>query len=782
MTAELWQPQGRWHAHWIRGSVKYPPVVTLFHLTLTLDAPAQIPLKVSGDERFEFYVNGTCVVRGPDRGDGSMWHYHTVNLDLPAGSHHLAALVWSLGDDAAFAQMGKAHGLIVAADGSWAERIDTGHAAWQSAVIDSYTFVSPKQAWGTGSNIIFDANRHPWGWQLGQNVAWQPCVRVYHGEDSLVDYELGSGKHLKPAPLPAMRHDARRLGIVRHIDGVSMAESEDVRVSATNHQVVQVAGWQALLDHDTPLIIAPHQQVRVIVDIDEYVCAYPHLVLSGGNGAQVRVHWDEALTTTPDAKEWFRQKGNRNDIEGKFYRGVGDLFIANGAAHVPHTTLWWQAGRYLEICVQTGANALTIEQLRVHETGYPFQFSGTFDCDDQRLTQITPMMQRVLQMCAHETYMDCPYYEQLMYIGDTRLEALVTHVLTSDDRLPAKAIRLFHASRLPTNLTQSRYPSRVQQIIPTFSLWWIAMLHDTAYWRPQLALVRDMLPAVRNILDAFLAGQRPDGLINPPPGWNFVDWVPGWQGGLPPTAHADPCATINWQLVYTLHRAAELEEYAGDAILATRWRQQATHIRTAIEAHFWDAQAGVYRELLAPATLVTEHAQCLAILSGVLDDTRITTLAHSLRTHANLAQTTIYFSHYLFEAYRVVGAIDLLFERLKLWFTLHELGFKTTMEMPEPSRSDCHAWGSHPYFHYHATLVGVRPSAPAFASVRVTPQLGPLQRVSAVTPHPAGAIHSTFWRDHGVIRGRVQLPAGVSGEIVLPTGIVKIAAGGTADL
>lgn len=782
MTAEWWQPQGRWHAHWIRGSVKYPPVVTLFHLALTLDTPAQIPLKVSGDERFQFYVNGECLVRGPERGDGSMWHYHTLDLALPAGTHHLAALVWSLGDDAAFAQMGKAHGLIVAADAAWADRIDTGHAEWQSAVIQSYTFISPKQAWGTGSNVIFDANVHPWNWELGQNVTWEPCVRVYHGEDSLVDYELGSGKHLKPAPLPSMRHDARRLGIVRHIDTVGIAESESTLVSAVNHRAEHVRGWQQLIAHDVALTIAPHQQLRVIVDIDEYVCAYPYLVLSGGKDARIRLHWDEALTTTPDAKEWFREKGNRNDIEGKYYRGVGDIFIANGEVNMPHQTLWWQSGRYLEICVTTADEPLTINQMRLYETGYPFAFSGTFDCDDARLLQIVPMMQRVLQMCAHETYMDCPYYEQLMYIGDTRLEALVTHVLTSDDRLPAKAIQLFHASRLPNNLTQSRYPSRVQQIIPTFSLWWIAMLHDTAHWRPQRELVREMMPAVRNILDAFLAGQRPDGLINPPPGWNFVDWVPGWQSGMPPSGHTYPCATINWQMVYTLQRAAELEEYAGDAALATRWRSIATHIQAAIEHHFWDDAAGVYRELMAADSFVSEHAQCLAILSGVLSDTRVATLGNSLRQYPDMARTTIYFSHYLFEAYRTVGAIDLLFERLNLWFTLPQLGFKTTMEMPEPSRSDCHAWGSHPYFHYHATLVGVRPSAPEFRTVQITPQLGPLQRVSAVTPHPAGAIHTAFWRDHGVIRGRVQLPAGVSGEIVLPTGVVRIAAGGTADL
>jgi len=34
----------------------------------------------------------------------------------------------------------------------------------------------------------------------------------------------------------------------------------------------------------------------------------------------------------------------------------------------------------------------------------------------------------------------------------------------------------------------------------------------------------------------------------------------------------------------------------------------------------------------------------------------------------DLARATIYFTHYLFETYRVVGRIDALLERLSLWF------------------------------------------------------------------------------------------------------------------
>jgi len=57
-----------------------------------------------------------------------------------------------------------------------------------------------------------------------------------------------------------------------------------------------------------------------------------------------------------------------------------------------------------------------------------------------------------------------------------------------------------------------------------------------------------------------------------------------------------------------------------------------------------------------------------------------------------------------------------------------------------------------------------------------------LQRANAVTPFAQGHVESTFWRDNGVMRGKVTLPAGISGEIVLPSGIITIPAGGTASL
>ena len=55
--------------------------------------------------------------------------------------------------------------------------------------------------------------------------------------------------------------------------------------------------------------------------------------------------------------------------------------------------------------------------------------------------------------------------------------------------------------------------------------------------------------------------------------------------------------------------------------------------------------------------------------------------------------------------------MDRFFDRMSLWLNLKTLGCKTMLEMPEPSRSDCHAWAAHPVYHYLASILGIRPAA-----------------------------------------------------------------------
>ncbi len=94
--------------------------------------------------------------------------------------------------------------------------------------------------------------------------------------------------------------------------------------------------------------------------------------------------------------------------------------------------------------------------------------------------------------------------EQLVDAGDTRL-GNADHLCDDGGRqaTPA-ALKLFDWSRLLSGLTQSRYPARVRQVIPPFSLWWISSCHDYALLAGGIGVHRRaLLPGIRAVCDHF---------------------------------------------------------------------------------------------------------------------------------------------------------------------------------------------------------------------------------------------------------------------------------------
>ena len=389
--------------------------------------------------------------------------------------------------------------------------------------------------------------------------------------------------------------------------------------------------------------------------------------------------------------------------------------------------------------------------------------------DDPRLARALPVLERGLQVCMHATYMDTPYYERLMYAGDTRLEALCTYVRSADDRLPMRAIELFGGTILPGGLTPARYPSRIPQVIPSFALVWVAMLHDFAWWRGQRDFVASCMPAARSVLEAFRSHLGPDGLCRALPGWNFLDWADGWERGVPPGGRDGVNAAFNWQLVDALRRKAELEDWLNEPRLAERDRDTARRLADALHDQLWSADRGLYADT-PDRTSFSQHPQCLAALSGGLEPDAAAKLIDTTIDDDRLTPTTLYFSHYLLDALARTGNGPALSRQLDRWRALPESGFKTPPETPEPTRSDCHAWSSHPLYHVVASVLGVRPAAFGFARVDVRPNLseGPdgIAHVAATVPHPRGQVRADLRLDGGRLQGLIDLPDGVRGRLI----------------
>jgi len=765
--AAPWYQRAQWPASWIAPPASTRrPWVAAFALRFSVDRAIASRLHVSADERYELWLDGSRVGRGPERGDRLNWYYESYAVGLEPGEHVLVARVWALGPGLRpLAQFSVEPGFLLAGEGDLQSRVATGGAPWRVRLLKGYTFTPDALAWGVGAKPTLDAARYAWDHVRGPGDDWEAPRLLAPAENGLQYHGSSVPLHpLRPAPLPAMIDRVAPAGRVRHIDALPAAEADRARVDPSRHLAAELSHWQGMLAARQSVTVPAHTCRRVIVDLEQYVCAYPEMAIRGGRGGEVRLSWAEALYEQPPQDSVARSpKGHRDEIAGKCLVGVSEVFRPDGPRR-RFETLWWQAGRYLELRVRIAEAPMTFEGITLHETRYPLELDSRFACDDSRLTAVMPAMVRAMQMCSHETYMDCPYYEQLMYVGDTRLEALTHHVMSLDDALPCKAVAMFDQSRVPGGLTQSRYPCEAMQLIPGFSLWWVCMVHDLALWRGRRELVRRMMPGVRAVLEAFEQRMRNDGLFDPLSGWMFLDWCSAWERGVPPTAADAPTAAYHWQLVYTLRRAAELERWVGRPAHAERCALWACEVSEAIHRAFFDDPRGLYAEDL-DHTHFTEHAQCLALLSGGVPSAASRRVRAGLLQDRSLTRTTIYFTHYLFEAYRQLGAMEAMFDRLGEWFELPERGFLTTREKPEPTRSDCHAWGAHPLYHYFATILGIRPGAFGFTEVQVRPQLGPLSRAEGQLVHPAGVIDVSLQRRDDGVTGRIQLPQGVRGTL-----------------
>lgn len=753
---------------WISPQGNLPsPAVVAYRLNFSLPEEITATLHVSADERYELWLDGERVGRGPERSTPAAWFFETYELTFTPGDRVLVARVWQLGQQAPVAQQSVAPGFLLAAGEPYANLLSTGQANWEAKQLQGYSFDSPHQKvyMVVGPHQTIDGNTYPWGIETGDKggEGWEPAARRRE-DDQAVTGIIGE-RLLRPATLPAQLSRLQRAGTVRFASDKGSWETPDLMlVPAGASQSELVNSWQQLLKGPGPVVIPPATRQQVVIDLEQYYCAYPRLRVSGGAGSSITLGWAEALYLAADAHE----KGQRDEVEGRYFAALmRDQFKPDGGDNRLFETLWWRAGRYIEVLVETAGEALTIEELTLEETRYPLEMESRFSSDTPALDRVIPIALRGLQMCAHETYMDCPYYEQLMYVGDTRLEVLTTLALAADDRLPRKALTMFDISRFSGGwgLVQSRFPSREVQYIPPFALWWVAMVNDFALWRNDPVFIKSLLPGVHATIDHFLALLNEEGIMGVPPGWNFEDWAENWLVGNPPAATEQPSGLLNWHLVYTLTLAAQLEEEFGEPELAQLYRRRQKALTGQVVNTFWDEERGLFAD--EPGHLFfSEHTQCLALLSGMVEGTMADRVGQGLLRDANLTRTTIYFSHYLFETYRLLGQGAALFERLKLWMNLPEQGFKTTPEQPEPSRSDCHGWGAHPLFHYFATIIGIRPESYGFHRVSIRPLMGPLKQVSGTLVHPNGDIEVALTvAGSGKLSGSITLPHGVNGTL-----------------
>ncbi len=726
---------------------------------------APLMIDVSADARFVLFLDGQEIARGPHQGFPDHWYHGTYSISgLADADHVMEAVVFDLGDKGPFSILTSGQlGFILKAADDYDADLTTGRAAWQVADVDGMSFggVTDPDTMTGAENIVQGTGF------LDPAAAtnWRETVVL---KKPVKDSEYGfaaKGWALFPTERPDQLHEEKAPGYIR----VVLASTE-TKKPVVYRAKASDADWkmkfEALLRTGMPVEIPPGASLRVLWDLDDYFCAYPLLETSGGKGAEIRWAWAESLYDPEPQGHIYVGKGHRDSFDGKaMVRSMYDTFLPDGRQQARFTVPWWKAGRWIELALRTESEPLVLRRLAIAESRYPLECAARFDCDDPMIKKICGICVRGMQNCLHETFVDCPYFEQQMYPGDTRVEMLVLNAMNGDARPIRHGIGIFDHARRNNGLVPMNFPSRNIQDSATYSLCWVMMAGDYVLWHGADRFLRARIPGIRHTLGTVALYANKDGLLENLPGWSFMDWVPDWDTyGNAPDGRMGLSALNNLLYVHALQAAARVEHAVGDKALAGCCRTRAKTVGEAIRAHFWDASRGLVADTVQKNRF-SEHAQCLALLADILPpDDRARALA-GLVEAKDLARCTVYFSHYLFETYLKFGRADLFLKKLDLWRGFVRDGLRTPLEAPGVrARSDCHAWGSHPVYHLLTGVAGIRPALDGFSSVIVEPHPGGLKWIRASMPTPKGAVSIDLRFDGDRPTGSVILPEGLPGE------------------
>ena len=736
-----------WNASWITHPqcARTGYGVYMFRNRFQVDLiPDSLIVYVSADNRYRLLVNGREIAMGPARGSLMHWRYETLDIApyLVEGENLLAAEVFNLGllrPDALFSyqtafifQAGGNFGNLLNTPGSWVIEQNRAYSPVEvtKELVKGYYVAGPTDR--------MDGSLYPWGWEKAafDDSGWHAPAVITKGVGR--GYMHGVPWMLVPRNIPMMEQRHEPISVIRMAEGIEPTSG----FTSGAH----------------PLTVPGETSCKILLDQEYLTTTFPHIEISGGAGAELKITYAETLY---QEDMW---KGDRNQVEGKKLIGYYDLILPEGGARRLYRSLTTRSYRYMQLEITTGNAPLTIHKLYGIFTAYPFERNARVSTGDSLLEQIQEIGWRTARLCAAETYMDCPYYEQLQYLGDARIQALISLYVSGDDRLMRNTLLQADHSRLPDGLTLSRAPSAIPQIVPPFSLYWVDMVHDYYMHRQDDRFVESFLPGIEAVLGWFQRRMRSDGLMGGLEWLNFTDWTDGFMVGSPPGVDLGGSALISLNFAYALDRASELFGHFGEAYKAGLYHRLSSEIKRSVFELCYDQERGLLADT-PDKTNFSQHTNIFGILTDCLPFSVQGGVMKQVLEDSSLVQTTIYYRFYLFEAMFKTGMGDLYLSHLGPWEEMIRKGLTTWEEGDYDERSDCHAWGSSPNYHLLSIVCGIRPMSPGFREVSVTPNLGRLKHVEASMPHPGGSIKTTFHHKPGKrLEAIIDLPPETTGH------------------
>lgn len=455
--------------------------------------------------------------------------------------------------------------------------------------------------------------------------------------------------------------------------------------------------------------------------------------------------------------------GSANNVRAEYITREGEQ---------EYESFGWMNGHEVLYVVPAGVEVLGV---KYRETGYNADMKGSFACDDDFYNELWKRSARTLYITMRDNYMDCPDRERAQWWGD-EVNELGEAFYVLDPRgwqLAAKGIYELMNWQRPDGVIASPVPSlnwcKELPLQMLASVGWYGF-YTQAFYSDDYSFVPHIYDGLKKYLHEVWQVDGQGMPVVRQGDWSWGDWG---------TDVDMEVLTTCWYYL-ALKAEKEFALHLRKLYDANQIGEMMKRISAAFDARYWNGKA--YRSKLHNGE-TDDRAQAMAVVSGLAPAGRYKAL---LKVFKKEYHASPYMEKYVMEALFMMGEPEFALKRMRdRYAKMMSYPYTTLFEGWGIGAEGFgggtinHAWSGVLLTILSQKLCGIEPLAPGFKQFRVAPQLGSLNKASAVVPTLYGDIRVDIRQQDHKLGIQVVVPQGTTAVVALPGSKEKVLSPGT---
>ena len=757
------------------------------------DTPRCSAIHISADSRYQLFVNGVFVGRGPAvyaPDHPTFDTYDTCDL-LRKGDNLVAVMAYC------YAVPTNTYVTSISGAGTGGllcdvETADESHdftvgtdETWVVMRSAAYPYRSERMNRWRSLVEVFDACAEPEGWTdvSFDDSSWRNAVAV----DQLKSIRRTDTGILEPRPIPLLSEEQvsateviNCFSVDWRVDAVEYLlnrEREEPHVSAPQgfsreERGSDTVGGLRVGPAEYPIRIhcAGDRSIAAVFGLPKYTAGRVTLTVDAGAGTAITIILHEKRPADPATA--------LQPIHGNWVR-----FVCAGGSRT-YSSVDVCACRYMTVVVD-GAGSFQLDDVGMRQQSYPTEVEGEFESSDTEIDELYSASKATLEACMHDIITDNTWREFQNWSGDIEHAKLSMYRCFGAYRLARRSLSLIGTGVTDAGRVTSAWPSSVAFFramegcwvgkdrsfgpeLPTHGMRWISSLWQYYLHSGDVTLLYETRPAVKSAMNWYQSHLGSNGLLSLDLwdfAWHHVDHLgPAYP----------PVIPTNLLYCACLIDASSIASAVGEDAESDMLLDAAHRLADAIHSESWDPKLSVHADV--PSTRATEphvseHVLALTLLLGLVPDEHTDRVVDLLSVGgSNVHRGTPTFRNSIHWALASVCRSDLVVSELsELWSNQSSLAETGTFaEHFDPKLnpewdSYCQSAAAIPAYAISSYLLGVRPIKPGFEEFVVAPTAGHLSFVRGDVPTPKGKIEVAWnLNDDGDLHKSVIHPKGTT--------------------